>query len=443
MSLPTPETTVQKLQIALQAKAKSEPGYRFYSLWDKVCRRDVLIEAYQRCRRNGGAPGVDRISFEQIDHTGVTEWLDSLRQELVSKMYRCQPLQRVWIPKANGGQRPLGIPTIRDRVVQMAMLIVLAPIFEADLCDEQYGFRTGVDAKMAIRRAYFHVTQRALFEVVDADLSDYFNTIPHGPLMRCISRRISDGQVLSVMKQWLRAPAVERADDGKERRTTEAADKSRGTPQGGVISPLLANLYFRRFILAWKQFGYEQKLNAKVVNYADDLVICCKPGNGQAAMTALQQIMTRLGLSVNERKTRIARLPEESFDFLGYTLGRFYGRNGNAYIGTRPSKKSVRRVLGKIYEETSRRWNLEQPSVRVMEINRILRGWCNYFNQGPVARVYRLVRRYTERRLRRWLMRRQQKGGTGYRQYPDPYLYDRLGLFMPPESRPAVTQAKA
>ena len=243
MSLPTPETTVQKLQSALQAKAKSEPGYRFYSLWDKVCRRDVMIKAYERCRRNGGAPGTDRVSFDQIERTGVAGWLDSLRQELVSKVYCCQPLQRVWIPKANGGQRPLGIPTIRDRVVQMAMLIVLASIFETDLCDEQYGFRTGVDAKMAIRRAYFHVTERTLNEVVDADLSDYFNTIPHGPLMRCISRRISDGQVLSVMKQWLRAPVVERTDDGKERRTTEAADKSRGTPQGGVISPLLANLY--------------------------------------------------------------------------------------------------------------------------------------------------------------------------------------------------------
>jgi len=443
LSLPTPPPTVQKLQSALQAKAKSEPGYRFYSLWDKVCGKDVLIDAYERCRKNGGAPGVDQVSFKQIERSEVTVWLDSLRQELISKTYRCQPLLRVWIPKANGGQRPLGIPTIRDRVVQMAMLIVLAPIFEADLCDEQYGFRKGVDAKMAIRRAYFHVTERALIEVVDADLSDYFNTIPHGTLMRCVSRRITDGQVLSVLKQWLRAPVVELADDGKERRTTEAADKNRGTPQGGVISPLLANLYFRRFVLAWKKFGYEQKLQSRIVNYADDLVICCRPGNGQAALTALREIMTRLGLSVNERKTRIAKLPEESFDFLGYTIGRFYGKNGKAFIGTKPSKKSVCRVLGKIHEETSSRWNWEQPPERVAEINRILRGWCNYFNQGPVARVYRLVRKYTERRLRRWLMRRQQRSGTGYKQYPDAYLYDRLGLLMLPESRMAMTKAKA
>ena len=443
MSLPTPSSTVQKLQTALQAKAKSEPSYRFYSLWDKVCRRDVLTDAFNRCRSNGGAPGVDRVTFEQIEHAGVITWLNSLRQELTRKTYRCQPLLRVWIPKANGGQRPLGIPTIRDRVVQMAMLIVLTPIFEADLCDEQYGFRSGVDAKMAIRRTYFHVTERALFEVVDADLSDYFNTIPHGPLMRCLSRRISDGQVLSVIKQWLRAPVVERTNDGKQRRTTEAADKHRGTPQGGVISPLLANLYFRRFILAWKKFGHELKLKARIVNYADDLVICCKPGNGQAAMTALREIMTRLGLSVNERKTRIARLPEESFDFLGYTFGRFYGKDSKPFIGTRPSKKSVCRLLGKIHEETSSRWSWQHPTMRVAELNRVLRGWCNYFNQGPVVRVYQLVRRYTERRFRRWLMRRQQKGGTGYKQYPDRYLYDRLGLFMLPETRTAMANAKS
>jgi group II intron reverse transcriptase/maturase len=427
----------------LQVKAKSGPGYRFYSLWDKVCRRDVLTDAFSRCRSNGGAAGVDRVTFEQIEHTGVIAWLDSLRQELISKTYRCQPLLRVWIPKANGGQRPLGIPTIRDRVVQMAMLIVLTPIFEADLCDEQYGFRSGVDAKMAIRRTFFHVTERALFEVVDADLSDYFNTIPHGPLMRCLSRRISDGQVLSVIKQWLRAPVVERTDDGKQRRTTEAADKHRGTPQGGVISPLLANLYFRRFILAWKKFGHEQRLKARIVNYADDLVICCKPGNGQAAMTALRQIMTWLGLSVNERKTRIARLPEESFDFLGYTFGRFYGKDSKPFIGTRPSKKSVCRLLGKIHEETSSRWNWQHPTMRVAELNRVLQGWCNYFNQGPVVRVYQLVRRHTERRFRRWLMRRQQKRGTGYKQYPDRYLYDTLGLFRLPATRTAMTNAKA
>ena len=312
MSLPTPLTSVEKLQKALQVKAKSAVGCRFYTLWDKVWRWDVLAEAYRRCRANGGAPGVDGQSFAAIESEGgVGSWLAALREELRRKEYRPQPLLRVWIPKASGGQRPLGIPTIRDRVVQMAVLLVIGPIFEADLCDEQYGFRSGVDAKMAVRRAYYHVAERGLREVVDADLSDYFNTIPHGDLMRCVSRRIADGSVLSVVKAWLEAPAVERRG-GREHRTTAAAETHRGTPQGGVISPLLANLYFRRFVLAWKQFGHERQLQARVVNYADDLVICCRPGNGPAAMAAFRSIITRLGLTVNERKTRLVQLPEES-----------------------------------------------------------------------------------------------------------------------------------
>lgn len=442
MSLPTPVSNVEKFQAALQAKAKAAVGYRFYSLWDKVCRWDVLWEAYRRCRANGGAPAQDGVTFEAIESVGVASWLTALQEELRRKDYRPQPLLRVWIPKSNGGQRPLGIPTIRDRVAQMAVLLVIGPIFEADLCDEQYGFRPGIDAKLAIRRAYYHVSERGLREVVDADLSDYFNTIPHGPLMRCLSRRIADGSVLSVVKVWLRAPVVEQQKD-IETRTTVAADTNRGVPQGSPISPLLANLYFRRFILAWKQFGHEQRLQARVVNYADDLVICCRPGSGAAAMTVFRDLITRLGLTVNERKTRIAKLPEESFDFLGYTIGRFYGKNGRPYIGTRPSKKSVQKLMEKIHEETSSHWNWQFPMERVGVINPILRGWCGYFNQGPVVQVYRAVRRYLERRFRKWLMRREQRGGTGYKQYPDGYLYGELGLFPIPTRRTAAPNAKA
>lgn len=442
MSLPTPKFSVQKLQAALQAKAKADVGYRFYSLWDKICRSDVLAEAYRRCRANGGAPGVDGVTFRAIEAQGVDAWLASLQEELRHKTYRAQPLLRVWIPKSNGGQRPLGIPCLCDRVVQMATLLVIGPIFEADLCDEQYGFRSGVDAKMAIRRAYYHITQRRLREIVDADLSDYFNTIPHGPLMRCVSRRIADGQVLSVVKQWLRVPAVDRSD-GREHRTTEAADTHRGTPQGGVISPLLANLYFRRFVLAWQKFGHEDRLQARIVNYADDLVICCRAGNGRPAMDAFRDLMTRLGLTVNEQKTRLVQIPEERFDFLGYTIGQFYGRHGKPYIGTQPSKKAIRRLLQRIHEETTSHWNWQTAEKRISELNPILRGWCQYFNQGPVQQAYKLVRRYTERRFRRWLMRRSKRKGTGYRQYPDTYLYDKLGLFKPPESRHAMPNAKA
>ena len=442
MSLPTLPNTVQTLQKALQAKAKAEPSYRFYSLWDKVYRQDVLREAYRHCHANDGAPGVDRVSFEQIEAEGVETWLGKLQEELRSGTYAPLPLLRVWIPKSNGGQRPLGIPAIRDRVAQMAVLLVIGPIFEADLCREQYGFRPGVDAKKAIRRAYYHVTERGLSEVVDADLSDYFSTIPHGGLMRCLSRRITDGHMLSVIKQWLRVPVVERTEDG-ERRTTEAADKNRGVPQGGPLSPMLANLYFRRFILAWKRFGHERQLQARVVNYADDLVICCRPSKGREAMEAFRSLMTRLGLMVNERKSRLVQVPEESFDFLGYTIGRLYAKYGHPYIGMQPSKKAVHKLLLRIHEETSRRWDCQLPAERIAEINSILRGWCGYFNHGQVIPLYRRIRRYTEQRLRRWLMRREQRTGTGYKRYPVAYLYETLGLYNIPTRRAAVLNAKA
>jgi RNA-directed DNA polymerase len=236
MRLPTPSETVEKLQTSLQTKAKAEPAFRFYALWDKVCRPDVLHEAYQRCRANAGAAGVDGETFGGIEARGVERWLERLREELVSGRYVPQPLLRVWIPKGNGGQRPLGIPTIHDRVVQMAAVLVLGPIFEADLLPQQYGFRPGLDAKMALRRVYWHVTQHGRREVVDADLRDYFTSIPHGPLMRSLSRRIADGRLLHTIKGWLTAPVVE-IIGGRPVRTTEARRTKRGVPQGGVSTP--------------------------------------------------------------------------------------------------------------------------------------------------------------------------------------------------------------
>ena len=212
MSLPTPSETVEKLQTSLQAKAKAEPDFRFYALWDKVYRKDVLLEAYLRCRANAGAAGVDGETFARIETRGRERWLETLREELTSGSYAPAPLLRVWIPKSNGGQRPLGIPTIRDRVVQMAAVLVIGPIFEADLLPQQYGFRPGLDAKTALRRVYWHVTQHGRREVVDADLRDYFTSIPHAPLMRCLSRRIADGYLLRVIKGWLTAPVVETVD---------------------------------------------------------------------------------------------------------------------------------------------------------------------------------------------------------------------------------------
>jgi RNA-directed DNA polymerase len=423
VSLATLPDSVQTLQTALQTKAKNEPATRFYSLWDKVYRGDILAEAYRRCRANRGAPGVDGESFEDIESAGRELWLGRLQQELKAKTYQPQPLLRVWIPKANGGERPLAVPCIRDRVAQMAVLLVIGPIFESDLSPRQYGFRAGVDAKMALRRIHFGIAERGKREVVDADLSDYFTTIPHGDLMRCVARRIADGALLSVIRAWLTVPVREATPQG-ERQTTQAKDQHRGVPQGGVISPLLSNLYFRRFMLAWYGKGYAERHQAEVVNYADDFVILCPPGKGAGAMADMRQLMSRLGLTVNEEKTRLVPLPDEHFDFLGYTVGRFYGKDGRPYWGTRPSKKAVKRLMREVHDATTSRWNGKS----VERLNPLLRGWAGYFNQGPVGQVYRLIDNYVARRLRIWLMRKRGKRGTGYRQYPDQYLYEELGL---------------
>ena len=441
MSLPTPSETVEKLQNSLQTKAKAEPAFRFYALWDKVYRKDILLEAYRRCRANAGAAGVDGETFERIETIGVERWLGTLREELKSGNYEPKPLLRVWIPKSNGGQRPLGIPTIRDRVAQMASVLVIGPIFEADLLPQQYGFRPGLDAKMALRRVYWHVTQHGRREVVDADLRDYFTSIPHAPLMQSLSRRIVDARMLHVIKGWLRAPVVEIIEN-RPVQTTEARRTKRGTPQGGVISPLLANCYFRRFLLAWYSHGHQDQLDAHIVNYADDFVICCRPGNAGAAMTRMATLMTRLGLEVNTAKTKIARLPDESFDFLGYTVGRFYGKDGRPYIGTRPSKKSVKSLLRRVHERTSSQWYSDEPASTVARISSLLRGWCGYFDQGPVMEIYDLVRAYTDRRIRRWLMRRTGRRGAGFRQIPDEYVYDTLGLYRVPRRRADLPRAK-
>lgn len=440
VSLGTSLETVRTLQTALQTKAKAESTARFYSLWDKVCREDVLAEAYRRCRVNRGAPGVDGERFEDIEEHRQA-WLAGLQQELREKRYMPRPLLRVWIPKASGGERPLGIPTIRDRVVQMAMLLVIGPIFDVDLLPWQYGFRPGLDAKMALRRIHFGIAERGAREVVDADLSDYFNTIPHGDLMRCVARRICDGTVLAVIRSWLDAAVIERTPRGMCR-TTEAKDCRRGTPQGGVISPLLANLYFRRFMLAWYRNGYARRLGAEVVNYADDFVILCPPGGGAAAMEAMQHLMGKLGLTVNPKKTRLVMLPEESFDFLGYTVGRLYGRDGKPFWGTRPSRKAIKRVLRDIHDATTSRWNALDVQTRIEHLNPLLRGWAGYFSQGPVGRTYRLIDKYVARRLRIWMMRRQGRRGTGYRQYSDQFLYETLGLIRLLPARASMPNAK-
>jgi RNA-directed DNA polymerase len=426
MSL-TPPDTVEKLQATLHAKAKRAPTYRFYALYDKLYRADVLAYAYARCRANGGAPGVDDQTFADIEAYGREKWLGELTEALQQKTYQPQPVRRVWIPKPDGKQRPLGIPTIRDRVVQMAAVLVLEPIFEADLQPEQYAYRPDRSALDAVRAAHALVNTGHT-EVVDADLSGYFDSIPHTDLMKSVSRRLSDRHLLHLLKQWLEMPVEESDERGRKRRTTRNKDAGRGSPQGSPISPLLANLYMRRFILGWKTLGHEERLDAHIVNYADDFVICCR-GTADQAMTTMQAMMTKLQLTVNERKTRLCRLPEETFDFLGYTIGRCYSKQtGKAYLGTRPSAKKVRRICDAISESTGRHLTLLSVEEMVTRLNRMLVGWANYFCLGPVSQAYRAIDQHVCRRLRQWLCAKHKVQGQGTARFPNDYLYQDLGL---------------
>jgi RNA-directed DNA polymerase len=426
MNLQPPEK-VGKLQEALRTKAKGAPAYRFYLLYDKVYRLDVLLYAYECCKANRGKAGVDGQRFEDIEEYGLGRWLAELSDELRTKTYQPQPVRRVWIPKADGKKRPLGIPTIRDRVVQMAAVAILEPIFEIDLQPEQYAYRPQRGALDAIRAVHSLVNQ-GYTEVVDADLSGYFDSIPHHELMKTVARRISDRHLLALIKSWLETPVEEVDEKGTVRRTTRNRDEGRGTPQGAVISPLLANLYMRRFVLGWKTLGHDRKLDAQLVNYADDFVICCR-GTGAQAMTAMQDMMAKLKLTVNETKTRLCRLPEDTFDFLGYTIGRcFSPRTGRAYLGTYPSAKKVRKLIHEISDRTERRCTWRDPEELVGMLNRKIGGWANYFSLGPVSKAYDSVNRHVCQRLRRWLCRKHGVGGAGYTRFSDRHLREDLGL---------------
>lgn len=417
----------QQLQAALHAKAKESPDFRFYALYDKVYRLDVLRAAYRQCRQNDGAPGVDRQTFDEVEEYGLERWLGELAEELRTKTYRPQAVRRVWIPKPDGKQRPLGIPMIKDRVAQTALLLILEPIFEADLQPEQYAYRadrSALDAVSAVHRwaSYGHT------EVVDADLSGYFDTIPHAELMQSLARRISDKAVLHLLKMWLEAPVEETDERGHVQRTTVNKDTGRGSPQGSPISPLLANLYMRRFVAGWKTLGHEQALQAKIVNYADDFVILCR-GTADKAMQVMRSMMAKLKLTVNEKKTRLCRLPKETFDFLGYTIGPFWSRNKRRMVlGTRPSLKSVQKVKAKISELTGRNQTLLEETEVVKRINRVLQGWGNYFSRGPVSSAYRSIDLHTRQLFRKWLVAKHKKTGRGINQYPDAYLFEELGL---------------
>jgi RNA-directed DNA polymerase len=422
-----PPAKVQQLRATLHAKAKSAPSYRFYALYDKVWRRDVLAFAYGSCFANQGAAGVDDQTFDDIEAYGWERWVDELAEELRTQAYRPQAVRRVYIPKPDGKQRPLGIPTIKDRVVQMAVLVVLEPIFEADLQPEQHAYRPGQSALDAVEKVQA-LLQSGHTEVVDADLSGYFDSIPHAELMKSVSRRISDGRLLGLLKTWLQAPVEEVDARGRKHRTTRNRDEGRGTPQGAPLSPLLANLYMRRFVLGWKAQGHERRLDAHIVNYADDFVICCR-GTADEAMTVMRRMMAQLKLTVNETKTRLCRVPDEKFDFLGYTFGRYYSpRTGGSYLGVRPSAKKIHGICAALSEQTQRQWGFLDPTELVARFNRMMQGWANYFCLGAVSAAYRIVDTHACFRLRQWLGRRT--GGRGARRSrgSDPYLHRTCGL---------------
>jgi group II intron reverse transcriptase/maturase len=426
-NLSTPRS-VRKLQRALHAKAKAEPSYRFYALYDKIYREDILTYAYACCRANKGAPGVDGQDFEDVEAYGVERWLGELALALREETYRPEAIRRVFIPKAHGKLRPLGISTLKDRVCMTAAMLVLAPIFEADLPPEQYAYRPGRNAQQAVVEVE-EVLFRSHPDVVDADLSDYFGSIPHAELLKSVARRVVDRRVLHLIKQWLECAVEETDKRGRKRRTTEAKDSRCGIPQGSPISPLLANLYLRRFVLTWKKLGLERCLGSRIVIYADDLVILCKRGKAEEALLRMREIMGKLKLTVNEEKTRVCKIPEEEFDFLGYTFGRMYSaRTGQARIGYRPSKQGIQRMVRKIHALTAEAMVWRETTALVDELNRMLHGWANYFQVGTVNRAYRALDHYTTMRLRRWLRNKHKVRCCGYKDYPNSYLYETLHL---------------
>jgi group II intron reverse transcriptase/maturase len=419
---------VQKLQTALQTKAKENPGFRFYSLYDKVFRADVLQFAYLCCKSNGGAAGVDGQEFADIESYGREQWLGELVQELREKKYQPQAVRRVFIPKRGGtGRRPLGIPSIRDRTVQMATVLVLGPIIEADLPPEQYAYRPERNALSAVRQVY-HLLKTGHTKVIDADLAAYFDSIPHFELLRSVARRVVDRQMLHLIQMWLTAPVEETDRRGNQQRTTRNRDEKRGIPQGSPLSPLLSNVYMRRFVLGWQKLGYAERYKARIVNYADDFVICCS-GNAFEALQVMRQLMGRLRLTINEEKTHYCRVPRQHFDFLGYTFGRYYSfRSGRAYLSAKPSRKSIRRQIESIREKTAKRRTLLPAEQIVTELNDGLRGWANYFALGPVEDAYRAIESYVTRRLRRWLCIKHEIRGSGSYRFTDQHLHDTLGL---------------